>query len=85
MAEEEHGSDELELTLEETRLLADLRRRAARELRESAARAAVPLSPRSQAVADELGVSPTTARNIAQCREDEGNSFRNLNLAYGTL
>ena len=75
MAEEEHGSDELELTLEEARLIAGLRRRAARELRESAARAAVPLSPRSHAVADELGVSPTTARNIANCRDDEKRDY----------
>ena len=75
MAEEEHGSDELELTLEEARLIAGLRRRAARELRESAARAAIPLSPRSHAVADELGVSPTTATNIANCRGDEKRDF----------
>ena len=75
MAEEEHGSDGLELTLEEARLIAGLRRRAARELRESAARAAVPLSPRSHAVADELGVSPTTARNIANCRDDEKRDY----------
>ena len=75
MAEEEHGSDGLELTLEEARLIAGLRRRAARELRESAARAAVPLSPRSHAVAEELGVSPTTARNIANCRDDEKRDY----------